>query len=383
MSARTAAGGGAPARHALHGLAALGQSPWLDFTTRDLIRTRELARLIREDGVRGLTTNPTIFERAIAGSAAYDADIRALAEAGHPPAQILRRLMVGEVQEACDAFGDLYHESQGRDGFVSLEVSPHLAHDADGTVAEARELVGLVARRNLMVKIPGTRAGVAAAGTCLRAGINVNVTLLFSVERYRQVHDAYLAALGARRAAGLPLDRIASVASFFVSRVDSAVDRALSGLDTPAAAPLRSTAAIANAALAYDAFTRTTGGAEWRTLSGDGARVQRPLWASTSVKDPALPTLLYCEALIAPATVNTLPPETLVAYRTGGAPAVRLDEAAVARAHGTLRALEALGISLETVAAELERDGLEKFAASWDSLLSAVERKAAALATRA
>ncbi|HVH38962.1 MAG TPA: transaldolase [Gemmatimonadaceae bacterium] len=369
------------AANPLHGLIEAGQSPWLDFTTRDLIRSRELERLINEDGVRGLTTNPTIFERAVAGSDAYDADIIALAEAGFSPDEILTRLMAGEVQEACDAFDHVYQESLGRDGFVSLEVSPGLARNAAATVEEARSLWALVGRRNLMLKIPATREGVAAIEECLALGINVNATLVFTVARYRSVLDAYLGAIGARRQAGLPLDWLSSVASYFVSRVDSAVDDELERINTPAALALRGRAGIANAALIYEAYARMLEGPVWHTFAMDGARPQRPLWASTAVSDPADSPLRYCEALIAPATVSTLAPETLLHYRTEGHPEVRLDAAAIQQAHETVADLAALGISMEEVAARLGKEAVQEFSDSWDSLLRVVERKAAVLAT--
>ena len=367
----------------LRRLGELGQSPWLDFTTRDLLRSGELRRLIEVDGVRGLTTNPTIFEKSIASGSVYDADIIALAEAGFGPDEILEQLMVAEVREACDLFAGLYERSMGQNGFVSLEVSPLHAHDTESTVRHARHLWEAVGRRNLMVKIPGTREGLAAIERCLTLGIHVNVTLLFSVRRYREVSDAYLGALGARRVSGLPLDWLGSVASFFVSRVDTHVDARLAAIGTREAMALRGKAAIANAALAYESYVAMRSGPVWASHAAEGARPQRPLWASTSVKDPAVPPLHYCEALIAPATVNTLPPETLAAYREGGAPMVRLDEPAIHAAHESVRALEALVISLEAVADELERDGVRKFAESWSSLLTVLERKAAVLATRA
>ena len=367
----------------LHLLGALGQSPWLDFTTRDLIRSRALHRMAAEDGVRGLTTNPTIFEQSIASGSIYDADIIALAEAGFTVDEILEKLMVCEVQEACDVFAAMYEESMGQHGFVSLEVSPLHAHDTESTVRHARQLWEAVGRKNLMVKIPGTPEGLAAIEKCLTLGIHVNVTLLFSVQRYREVSDAYLAALGARRVSGLPLDWLGSVASFFVSRVDTLVDAKLDAIGTPAAAALKGKAAIANAALAYEAYVTMLAGPVWTTYAAEGARPQRPLWASTSVKDPKREPLEYCEALIAPATVNTLPPETLAEYRERGVPQVRLDDRAIAAAHETVAALGALGITLETVAAELERDGVHKFVESWNSLRTVLERKASVLATRA
>lgn len=370
-------------RNPLLTLGDLGQSPWLDFTTRDLIRSKRLHRMAEQDGVRGLTTNPTIFEKSIASGSIYDADIIALAEAGFAVDEILERLMVAEVQEACDVFAALYESSMGQHGFVSLEVSPLLAHDAASTVRHARHLWEAVGRKNLMVKIPGTKAGLAAVEQCLTLGIHVNVTLLFSVQRYREVSDAYLGALGARRVSGLPLDWLGSVASFFVSRVDTLVDAKLDAIGTPEAKALRGKAAIANAALAYEAYLAMLAGPVWASYAAAGARAQRPLWASTSVKDPARDPLAYCEALIAPETVNTLPPETLEAYREQGDPKVRLDARALAEAHRTVAALEGLGISLEEVATELEQDGVRKFVESWKSLRTVLERKASVLATRA
>jgi len=372
-----------PRANPLRALGELGHSPWLDFTTRELVRSGELARLVADDGLRGLTTNPTIFEKAIASGSVYDADIIALAEAGFSAEEILEKLMVAEVQEACDVFAGLYEQTMGQNGYVSLEVSPRHANDTESTVAHARRLWEAVGRRNLMVKIPGTREGLPAIERCLTLGIHVNVTLLFSVARYREVADAYLAALGARRVKGLPLDALGSVASFFVSRVDTAVDATLDAIGTKAATALRGKAAIANAALAYEAYLALLARPVWATYAAEGARPQRPLWASTSTKDPALPPLYYCEALVAPATVNTLPPDTLAAYRERGEAKVRLDTGAIAAAHRTVAALDALGISLEAVAAELETEGVRKFAESWNSLLTVLERKAAVLSTRA
>lgn len=367
----------------LHALCDAGQSPWLSFTTRDLIRSGELDRLIAEDGVRGLTTNPTIFERAIAGGSAYDADIIALAEAGFAPDEIMLKLMTDEVQEACDAFDGLHRESLGRDGFVSMEVSPHFARDARATVAEARLLWSLVGRRNLMVKIPATREGVLAIEECLALGINVNASLVFSVNRYRTVRDAYLAAIGARRQSGLPLDSLASVASYRVSRVDAAVDTQLDLIGSVAAQALKGKAGIANAALIYEAYIEMLEGPVWRAFAHDGARPQRPLWASTAAIDADTSPVHYCEALVAPATICSMAPETLLAYRNEGRPEVRLDADAIREAHETIAALGALGISLERLGAQLGQQAVLGFTDSWDALLNVVERKAAVLATRA
>ncbi len=357
-------------------LGALGQSPWYDFITRDLIATGELRALISQDGLLGMTSNPTIFEKAIAGSEDYDDDIRRLAAEGYAAEAIFEALAIADVRAACDAFQGVYAATDGADGLVSLEVSPTLARDAAATEAAARRLWAAVARPNLMIKIPGTVEGLAAIERCIADGINVNVTLLFSVARHEAVMEAYLAGLERRVQAGQRLDRVASVASFFVSRVDTKVDPALDAAGRP---ELRGTVAIANAGLAYAAFERTFAGARWEALAARGARVQRPLWASTSTKDPRLPDVHYVEALVAPRTVNTLPPETFAAYRDHGNPAVRIAEA-VATAPARLAALAAAGIDLDVVTRELEAEGVEKFAASFRSLLAGIDAKAGALA---
>jgi transaldolase len=359
-------------------LGALGQSPWLDFITRELLETGELSRMIGNDGLRGQTTNPTIFEKAVAGSDRYDADIRALADDGLKPGEIFESLAVADVQAACDLFGALYKSTNGADGFVSIEVSPELANDTEGTVRDAERLWAAVNRPNVMIKIPGTKEGLPAITRCLARGINVNVTLLFGVERYREVMEAYLTALEQRRAKREPLNRLASVASFFVSRVDTRLDPILEKHADPSARALRSKIAIANAVVAYDAFRQVFRGPRWDTLVKDGARVQRPLWASTSTKDPSLPDVYYVEALIASDTVNTLPPDTLRAYRDHGKPSARiLDQ--VGQAKDQLRTLAKAGIKLEEHTRFLEIDGVQKFKASFTTLLAGVNSKALAL----
>ncbi|HEX2249154.1 MAG TPA: transaldolase, partial [Gemmatimonadales bacterium] len=274
-----------PARNPLVRLAELGQSIWYDYITRELLRSGELARLIREDGLRGMTSNPTIFEKAIAGSPLYDDDIRRLSERSLGPGEIFEAIAVADVQAACDAFATLYQQSAGRDGFVSLEVSPSLAHDTDATVHEAKRLWDAISRPNAMIKIPGTRAGLAAIRESIAAGINVNVTLLFSIQRYGEVIEAFLEGLERRIGQRMDVTSIASVASFFVSRVDGKVDLLLNGKGQDSE-QLRGKIAIANAALAYQLFRRTLAGERWERLSAAGARPQRPLWASTSTKDP-------------------------------------------------------------------------------------------------
>jgi transaldolase len=362
------------ASNPLVALGRLGQSPWYDFITRDLVASGELARLIAEDGLRGMTTNPTIFEKAVAGSDLYDEDIRRLAAAGNSPAQIFEALAIDDVRAACDLFLPIYRQSGGTDGLVSIEVAPALAHQTAGTIAEAERLWGRIARPNVMIKIPGTRAGLGAITHCLADGINVNVTLLFAVSRYREVVDAFFAGLEHRMASGQPVSGIASVASFFVSRVDGKVDPKLG----ESAAALRSKAAIANACTAYAAFQELFASSRWNALAAKGAMVQRPLWASTSTKDPRLPDVYYVEALIGGRTVNTLPPATFAAYRDHGKPMLRMPEG-IAAAGPILRELAQLGIDLDAITEALEVEGVASFAASFESLLKVIEQKAAAL----
>jgi transaldolase len=353
-------------------LGELGQSVWYDHITRDLLASGELARLIAVDGLRGMTSNPTIFDKAVAGSRLYDDDIRRMADEGRSAGEIFEKLAVADVQAACDAFLPLYHQTAGGDGLVSLEVSPALAYDANATVLEAQRLWSALSRPNAMIKIPGTRAGLSAITRSIGAGINVNVTLLFSVVRYAEVIEAFLAGLEQRVERKLPIGSVASVASFFVSRVDGKIDPLLD--QTAGGAPLRGKAAIANAGLAYRLFEETLRRPRWQRLAAVGAQPQRPLWASTSTKDPRYPDTYYVDALVAPQTVNTLPPETLVAYRDHGKAEVRIHEGAAA-APAQLEALGRVGIDLAKITAELEVEGVEKFAASYRSLLAAIDAK--------
>jgi transaldolase len=369
---------GRPETNPLLRLSQLGQSLWYDYITRDLVASGQLARLIAEDGLRGMTSNPTIFEKAIAGSRLYDEDIRRLSDQGRTAGEIFESLAVADVRAACDAFIPLYQQSAGADGLVSLEVSPTLANDTDGTIHEAERLWGAVGRPNAMIKIPGTRAGLPAVTHCIAAGINVNVTLLFSIERYAEVVEAFLTGVELRLDRGLAIQAIASVASFFVSRVDGKVDALL---DRTPGHPLRGKIAIANASMAYDLFERTLATPRWNRLARAGAHPQRPLWASTSTKDPRLPDVYYVEALAAPHTVNTLPPETFDAYRDHGDPAIRIQES-VAAAPAQLDALAEAGIDLKTVTRELEADGVARFAASYVAVLAGIDTKAGALAAR-
>lgn len=365
--------------HPLVRLGRLGQSPWYDFITRDLVKSGELARLIREDGLRGMTSNPTIFEKAITGSADYNDDITSLAGSGASPEQVVEALMVADVQAACDVFLPLFEREGNGDGTVSLEVPPTLAHDTLSTIAAAERLWQLVDRPNAMIKVPGTREGLPAISHLLAQGINVNVTLLFGVERYHQVIDAFLTGLERRLAADKGISGLHSVASFFVSRVDGQTDPAIAAAGEPASG-LKHGIAIANAIAAYEAFSASLLTPRWQNLAGKGASVQRPLWASTSTKDPSLPDTMYVEALIAPDTVNTLPPETFRAYADHGEPHVRITPDAELAARQMLAHYHELGLPpLAERTAFLEDDGVKKFAASWHALLDAVALKSGSL----
>jgi len=368
----------------LHTLHAAGQSLWLDYIDRVMLQNGDLARRIREDALTGMTSNPTIFEKALAEGAAYDAQLGTF-DAALSDRDVFEAVATTDVRDACDAFRGVYDATHGVDGYVSLEVSPDLARDAAGTVAEARRLWTIVDRPNLMIKVPGTVEGADAVRQLIAEGINVNVTLLFAVDAHARVIEAYLAGLEQRAQAGLPIDRISSVASFFVSRVDSAIDKQL---ETMAAADatqadalraLQGKAAIANAKLAYRLFTASFSGPRWSALASRGARVQRPLWASTSTKNPAYRDVIYVEELIGPDTVNTLPPATLEAFRDHGETrsSVTTD---VAGAERSLAALEAVGISLQSVTERLLVDGLASFEQSFVTLLAGLARKRAALA---
>ena len=373
--------------HPLLVLQRLGQSPWHDNIRRDLLTSGALARMIADGEITGLTSNPTIFEQAIAQSDAYDDALARLAAGGLEPAAIFDALAIDDLRAAADLFLPVYERTGGDDGYVSIEVAPDLARDAERTLSEARRLWHAIDRPNLMVKIPATLAGLTAIEAAIADGINVNVTLIFSLERHRQVMDAYLAGLRRRVAAGGDVSHVASVASFFVSRVDVAVDALLDERlahgwhDPPALRALRGRAAIANAKLAYAAFHEAFSEEAFGALAARGARVQRPLWASTSVKDPAYPDLLYVEALIGPDTVDTMPPATLAAYRDHGAPEVRIDRD-LDDARAALAGLRQAGIDLDAVLERLEAEGVASFMASYEALLDVVRERAAAAAAR-
>ncbi len=355
-----------------------GQAVWLDFIERGMLERGELGRMIAEDGVRGVTSNPSIFNKAIAGGDAYDAAIEALvAEAPEISTEaIYEALAVEDIRAAADALREVYAESEGSDGFVSLEVSPHLAHDADGTVDAARRLWARVDRPNLMIKVPATTAGIPAIETLIGLGINVNATLMFSMRDYESVAVAYIKGLGRCPEPA----RVASVASFFVSRVDTAVDDQLRRIGG-AAAGLLGTAAVANSKLVYERFGELFGGDAFAPLAAAGARVQRPLWASTSTKNPAYSDIKYVEELIGPNTVNTIPMSTLEAFRDHGRPRRTVDEG-MAEARRRLAQLPALGIDLDTVTETLQVEGVAAFARAYDELLGVLDQRRSAVAAR-
>lgn len=369
----------------LHELHAAGQSLWLDYIDRDILSNGDLARRIRDDALTGMTSNPTIFEKALAEGSAYDAQVASLDPALSAKAAF-EIIAATDVRDACDAFRGVYAATNAVDGYVSLEVSPDLARDAAGTIAEAHRLWALVDRPNLMIKVPGTIEGAVAVKQLIADGLNVNITLLFAIDAHARVIEAYLAGLEVRVAAGLPIDRIASVASFFVSRVDTAIDKQLDSMAALASdaahadqlRTLRGKAAIANAKLAYQLFATSFAGPRWAALVAHGAHVQRPLWASTSSKNPAFRDVIYVEELIGPDTVNTLPPATLEAFRDHGETrhSVTRD---IAGAEQALAALAVAGISLRAVTDTLLADGLSSFGHSFVTLLAGLERKRAAL----
>ncbi len=353
-----------------------GQSFWWDSLSRHALDKGELKRMRDEDGVRGITSNPTIFHEAIARSDDYDAAIVRLAGEGKRPAEIFWELAVLDIKDACAVLRPVYDESEGGDGFVSLEVDPHLAYDAAATVAQAKALWQRVGCPNLMIKIPGTAQGLPAIRECLTAGLNVNVTLLFAQRAHEDVMLAYLDALEERVRRDQPVDRIASVASFFVSRVDSLVDARLDATGTDLAKALRGKAAIANARQAYQNFLRIFSGKRWKTLVAKGARVQRPLWASTSTKDKAYSDVMYVETLIGRDTVNTMPTATIAAYRDHGQPAPDRVLQDADWAITLFRKLAALGLDMDEITELLLRDGVDKFAKSFDDLLASLQEKA-------
>jgi transaldolase len=368
----------------VHQLAELGQSLWYDNIERRLIESGELARMINQGDIRGLTSNPSIFNQAIARSNDYDRALIPLARAGYTAAQIFDQLAVEDIQAAADLLRLVYEKSGGGDGYVSLEVNPDLAHDTQGTLLEARRLWRLVARPNLMIKIPATKAGIPAVRQAIAEGMNINITLIFSITRYLEVMDAYLAGLEERVSLGEAINTIASVASFFVSRIDTKVDGLLAEIIRSGksagetawqtARRLQSQIAIANARLAYAEFQRVFESERFLRLASHGAKIQRPLWASTSTKNPALPDTLYVDELIGPFTVNTVPPQTLVAFKDHGIASRTVDKN-LELARQAMDDLASLGISMDQVTAELEAEGVKAFADAFHALLETVESR--------
>jgi transaldolase len=366
--------------NSLKQLGTLNQSIWLDYIQRDLIAGGGLRRLIEEDGLRGMTSNPAIFEKAIAESHDYDEDIRAMALQGKGAVAIYETLSQADVRSAADEFRPLYDSSDGKDGYVSLEVNPHLAHDTKGTTEEARRLSTALNRPNVLIKVPATAEGLPAIRQLISEGISINVTLLFGLPRYRQVVEAYIVGIEARAAQGKPVKHIASVASFFLSRIDALIDPLLEkliaqgGKEAELAKKARGQSAIASAKMAYQIYKEIFAGDRFRKLVDKGARVQRLLWASTSSKNPDYSDVKYVEALIGPDTVNTAPPETLDAYRDHGEPKSRLEQD-VKEARRVLEQLPELGIGIDNVTQQLEDEGVEKFNKPFDKLMETLYQR--------
>jgi transaldolase len=361
-------------------LEAFGQSIWMDFIRRGTISSGELKQLIEEDGLSGVTSNPSIFEKAIAGSHDYDDAIRKLALEGKSVDQIYTALTVEDIQRSADLFRPVYDRLDGADGFVSLEVSPYLARDTDKTITDARRLWVSVARPNVMIKVPATIEGLPAIQRLIAEGINVNITLLFGLPRYRQVAEAYIAGLETLAAQGKPLKSVASVASFFLSRIDVLLDPTLEKMmatdksKAEVAETFHGEVAILSAKAAYQIYQEIFDSERFGKLKAQGARTQRLLWASTSTKNPAYSDLKYVEALIGPETVDTIPLETLAAYRDRGKPAPRLTSEA-GKASETLQRLCELGIDLDAATQQLEDEGIQKFDKAFDQLMNTLEEK--------
>jgi transaldolase len=369
-------------------LGTLGQSIWLDYIRRDLMESGELKRMIEEDGLRGMTSNPAIFEKAIAESDEYETEIRSMALLGKDPDAIYQALSLEDVRSAADEFRPLWDRMDGGDGYVSLEVSPHLAHDAAGTVEEGRRLWAQLDRPNVFIKVPATAEGLVAIRQLIDDGISVNVTLLFGIARYEQVVEAYLSGLESRASRGEPVRHVASVASFFVSRIDALVDPLLEkivgqgGERAVLAGAALGQVAIASAKAAYQIQKKVFGSERFGKLAARGARIQRLLWASTSTKNPAYKDVKYVEALIGPDTVDTAPLETIDAYRDHGNPKARLEEG-LQESRAVLDHLPELGIRIDDVAMQLENEGVEKFKQPFDKLMATLAKSAPKYASHA
>ena len=356
----------------------LGQAAWLDFISRDLLRSGQLRELIR-DGVTGMTSNPSIFQKAIAAGNEYDDQLRELARAGRNAYQIYEALAFRDIADAADQLRSIYDEKSGGDGFVSIEVDPKLAHDTEQTISEARRIFQTIDRPNVMIKVPATEAGMPAVRTLIGEGINVNVTLIFAIRTYENVMEAYLDGLRTMQQRGRPIHRVASVASFFVSRIDTLVDRLLTeriDAGEGSLGMLRGQAAIANAKIAYDRYQVVFEAEPFAELRAAGARVQRPLWASTSTKNPAYPDTKYVDTLIGPDTVNTLPPHTLDALRDHGT-AARTIDLDVEESYAVIERLATAGISMANVTTQLLTDGVRLFAEAFEQMITDIDAKRA------
>jgi transaldolase len=370
------------AENSLQRLNAAGQSIWLDFIDRTILRNGDLQRRIQDEALTGMTSNPSIFEKALAEGSTYDDQIHS-ADADFTALELFELIATTDVRSACDAFAGVHEQTHGADGFVSIEVSPGAANDARATISEGSRLWATVDRRNVMIKVPGTTEGAKAVRQLTADGVNVNITLLFAIDAYKSVIDAYMSGLEDRIAAGKQIDAIHSVASFFVSRVDSEVDKRLdaaakTSADASALKALQGKAAIANAKLAYQLFQTEIASPRWKALASQGATVQRPLWASTSTKNPAYRDVMYVEELIGPDTVNTMPPQTIDAFRDHGI-VKRTVDANVDEAKGAIDALEKNGISMKSVTDKLLVDGLASFQKSFDTLIVGLQNKTKAL----
>jgi transaldolase len=373
------------AKNRLQELHDVGQSIWLDSIDRRMLHDGELERRIRDDALTGMTSNPTIFQKALASSNAYDEQIVAAEEEGPSSWELFELLETTDVRDACDRFAGVFSTTRGADGYVSIEISPGVSHDPDAAIEEARRLWKTVDRPNVMVKVPGTREGAVAVRRLISEGINVNITLLFAIEAHERVIEAYMAGLEDRIKAHQPIDGLASVASFFVSRVDTEIDKRLDALIAKAQPAekerlqmLKGRAAIANAKLAYKLFREKFSGPRWEALAKQGARVQRPLWASTSTKNPAYRDVMYVEELIGPDTVDTMPPATIDAFEDHGVVARTVDKK-VGVAEGLLKEIEAVGIPIGEVTEKLLVEGIASFQKSFDELIAGLESKIGSL----
>jgi transaldolase len=360
------------AKSKLHELSELGQSVWIDFLSRQLLQSGELARMMEEDAVVGVTSNPTIFQKAIAAGNAYDEQFREVLAEEEDPKEVFLKLAVQDVKNACDLLRQVWDGGHGQDGYVSIEVDPNLAFDTDGTIAEAQRLHELVDKPNCFVKIPATKAGLPAIEEMIARGRNINVTLIFSLQRYVEVVEAYLRGLERLVESGGDPGPVASVASFFVSRVDTEADRRLD--EVGAADELKGKLAVANAKLAYERYQELFSGDRWEALEAKGARSQRCLWASTSTKNPAYRDVIYVEELIGPKTVNTMPEETIEAFQDHGEVALTL-ERGLDEAKRVFEQIAEAGVDYDDVVATLEQEGVQKFADSFTELLDGVQAK--------